>query len=919
MAEQLGGGADIGSYVWRGGRAIALTRLDDRFTVMPSSPAALERLKTAPGVHEVQQVTPQVFKVLTTATERDTAMAAIRSEAFGTVAHHAYGVKNGDGTVYYLTDKIIVRFKPGTATTDIRRVLRDFALKVVKKYDGLDDTYLLQVTRSSGRGVEPDKDSSRAAVGSPTSAAAPKEGKNPIKLANLLRRHAADLIEYAEPNMVNRYRPAYAPDSEPLYPEQWHLHPIDGLADLDPTAHIDAEQAWDITRGDRGTVIAVLDDGFDLTHPEFQGNGKVVSPWDFVDRDRSPMPGQNNFHGTMVAGVAVAEINDQGIAGVAPGCAFMPVRFDYNADDDALVEVFAWVGQRADVLCCSWGPPPAYAPLHTALDETIARVARHGGRGRRAGKGCVICFAAGDFDAPIRDEVNADGFRWFDPDNRTQRIYNGPILNGKAAHPDVIAVAASTSLNRHAAYSGWGENVWVCAPSNNFNPLYPQEHAAGLAITTTDNEKFGTGDAPNSRYTSTFGGTSAAAAVVAGVAGLVLSANPELTAADVKEILKDTADEIVDPEPDVLLDLKLGVPDPETKWCAWFGYGKVNAAGAVQEALNRRGQAVRREIHARQGGMAQAGPLLSAEQVAPANPADLRKLLERDRAFARRLRIERDGALKTVRPNLDAEWQAAVDGIATIDPAHWPQDDDAILRRVRNVPFWWGVGNRDPGVCGPFGFETRFEVQVAPGREAAFNAWVERLVELARQDGRFQSGLLLRSLSQPTTYTGLSEWTAREDAQAFLNSAGYREFLIRNPLDQLVTSVARIEVYEFLAESVSPGVRRDEPAFVLISDWTLKLLQADTQKFVLQQYQRLQRLKEQSIHLADNRFFGGVVLCSAGSAYRCQVLSIFRSQEDAWAAFGTKAMQNWDRANPFDAFIDAPPTAEGYVLVRSWR
>ncbi|CAG0976243.1 partial Calcium-dependent protease, partial [Anaerolineae bacterium] len=269
--------------------------------------------------------------------------------------------------------------------------------------------------------------------------------------------------------------------------------------------------------------------------------------------------------------------------GVAHGCAFMPVRFPLSADDDLLIEIFEEVGSRADVISCSWGPPPVFAPLSTEVFNMFRRLATSGGP---RGKGCVICFAAANFNAPINDPNNIGGFIWLDYGSGRQRRTTGPILNGLAAHPNVIAVAASTSLNKHAAYSNWGAEISVCAPSNNFHPINPQQFVAGRGIWTTDNEAFGEGFTAHSRYTGRFGGTSSATPLAAGVAALVLSANLKLSAAEVKEILQTTADKIVDTDPDIVLSTNRGQYDSNGR-CDWFGFGKVNAATAVVEAKKR--------------------------------------------------------------------------------------------------------------------------------------------------------------------------------------------------------------------------------------------------------------------------------------------------------------------------------------------
>lgn len=547
---------DLGSYVWRGGEKIQLEKAEDRFTVMPEGPKQLAALRNAPGVQEVQPVTNQVFKVRTTAAERDAAMATLRSPVFNAVTHHAYRPEGSEGTTYYLTDRIIASFDPATDHGRIDALLQSYGLKVLKEYETLENTYLLQVTSSSG--------------------------ENPIKVANRLAEEEG--VVSAEPNMVNRFQPAFVP-SDTHFRRQWHLSARNGVQVV-AEASVDAPEAWDVTRGERDVVVAVVDDGFDLNHQDFKGPGKVVFPRDYVDGDANPFPESavGDYHGTPCAGVAIAESNGRGVVGVAHGCAFMPVRFPLSADDDLLIEIFEEVGRHADVISCSWGPPPVFAPLSLPVSAMLKRLATTGGP---RGKGCVICFAAANFNAPIKS-LNNTGFVWLDHGAGMLRRTIGPILNGFAANPNVVAVAASTSLNKHSAYSNWGREISVCAPSNNRHPLDSQQFVPGRGIWTTDNEAFGDGFTARSRYTGSFGGTSSATPLVAGVAALVISANPDLTAAEVKDVLQASADKIVDQDPDIVLGTNRGQYDSRGH-SGWFGFGKVNAARAVAEAQERGG------------------------------------------------------------------------------------------------------------------------------------------------------------------------------------------------------------------------------------------------------------------------------------------------------------------------------------------
>jgi subtilisin-like proprotein convertase family protein len=238
------------------------------------------------------------------------------------------------------------------------------------------------------------------------------------------------------------------------------------------------------------------------------------------------------------------------------------------------------VSTIADVISCSWGVPPGDFPMSTTLKQEMTRLSHTGGR---RGKGLVFCIAAGNNNAPVQDLANTRTYRYKDRFG-TIRSYSGPVDRWVASHPDAIVVSASTSRKTRSAYSSWGRNICVCAPSDNWDDL-GQSSPAGLGITTTDNEGFGSGSdfTPNSRFTNSFGGTSSATPTVAGVCGLLFSANPALTAAEVKQLLQRTADKDMD-----VVNTDTPVNEPGTfdggGFSLWFGHGKVNAFKAVQAA-----------------------------------------------------------------------------------------------------------------------------------------------------------------------------------------------------------------------------------------------------------------------------------------------------------------------------------------------
>lgn len=551
----------VGSILQRGGEELALEKVQDRFTVQPTSERT--NITQAIPAEPTQQIPsgtvgqgPSLQEFRVNPAERDQIMETARAADEVAFASHVYQLKESPQTLVYLTDQLTIQFASEVPSEKIQSIATEFGLNQLKPVEGIPNTFVFEVTQQAT--------------------------ENPIKIANHLMQRPEVVI--AEPNIVVKQEQLYRP-KDPLYSQQWYLN-HNGGSQLSPGSHISVEKAWDITRGVRSVVVAVMDDGFDLNHPDFQGTGKVVAPRDFKGEDFLPLPdnaGEN--HGTACAGIAVAEENGKGIVGVAPGCALMPLRTTGYLDDQSIEQLFDWaINNGADVISCSWGPAAVYFPLSLRQRATLTRAATKG----RDGKGCVILFAAGNANRPTSGSINEQSW----PNN----LLRGPTewLGGFTVHPDVLTISASTSLNKKAAYSNWGPHVSVCAPSNNAPPgmwfertgyIYTapeiQVFLSGLGMFTADRlgaAGYNTGD-----FTSDFGGTSSACPVVAGVAALILSANPDLTAQEVRRILQETADKMVDPDPDPQLGFRLGTYDANG-FSKWFGYGKVNAFKAVQSA-----------------------------------------------------------------------------------------------------------------------------------------------------------------------------------------------------------------------------------------------------------------------------------------------------------------------------------------------
>ncbi len=160
--------------------------------------------------------------------------------------------------------------------------------------------------------------------------------------------------------------------SDPLFPDQWPLENT-GQSGGTPNADIDAPEAWEITTGASSVVVAVIDSGIDLDHPDLAT--QIVPGWDFIGGDASP--DDLLGHGTAVASVIAAAQNGVGIEGVAPDVRVMPLKacgdIDGDGDEDGcpLDKVTQAVidaeGAGADIINLSLGGQSFYPPLFDAV------------------------------------------------------------------------------------------------------------------------------------------------------------------------------------------------------------------------------------------------------------------------------------------------------------------------------------------------------------------------------------------------------------------------------------------------------------------------------------------------------------------------------------------------------------------------
>ncbi|MEL7332306.1 MAG: S8 family serine peptidase [Cyanobacteria bacterium J06560_2] len=567
-----------GVILQRGGEELKLKKVRDRLTLCIKNglqnTESLSALAAQWIPKQTQNITPyaapeedMLVSWQLKVSQIDDALEHLRANESVIYASHVYQLEASPGTYAYLGNQLTVQFVESMTVVKIESLAYGFGLIRTHALGDNSNTYCFKV--------------------------GPAARQNPLKIANALARQPEVLM--AEPNIVMAIAPLYRPTDD-RYPDQWHLYHRGGQ-NLAANSHVSAEKAWDITRGSRSITIAVTDDGFDLAHLDLQGAGKIVAPRDLKNKDTLPTPDRNENHGTPVAGVAVAEETGKGIVGIAPGCSLMPIQTTGFLDDASIEQLFDWaIDQGADVISCSWSPASIYFPLSRRISRAINKAATKG----RNGKGCVVLFSAGNANRPVEGKVEESGW----PKNLLRGVTTW--LSGFAIHPDVITVSACTSLNRKAAYSNWGRHISVSAPSNNAPPSMAlsggtfdtgppiRTSLPGRTVITSD--RTGSAGYTLDDYTG-FGGTSSACPLVAGIVGLMLSANPDLTAREVKQLLQSTTDKIIDKKPDPQLGQNHGTYD-RNGHSFWFGYGKVNAFEAVKAAMEKGDRTLRGVVSA---------------------------------------------------------------------------------------------------------------------------------------------------------------------------------------------------------------------------------------------------------------------------------------------------------------------------------
>lgn len=343
--------------------------------------------------------------------------------------------EENEGISHYRKGEVVVRFQSDPSEAELSHILEDIGTASVKK---LGFAYVFDSKRMSTQ--------------------------------ELLDYFEDKNIRYAEPHylyVTNETANAATVPNDELYREyQWNL-PM-----------IKTETGWSLSKGTEEVLVAVIDTGADLAHPDLQNH--LVQGYNVVDPD-SP-PNDDVGHGTHVTGVISALTNNgQGVAGMTWYNKVMPVKvLDSTGMGStySVAEGIIWAADHgAKVINMSLGNYASAQFLHDAIQYAFD-------------KDVVMIAATGN-------------------DNTSQPGY-------PAAYPEVLAVSATNQYREKASFSNYGDYIDVVAPGENIASTYMNSQYAALS------------------------GTSMASPHVAALAALIRSANPALKNTEVYDMIRNS-------------------------------------------------------------------------------------------------------------------------------------------------------------------------------------------------------------------------------------------------------------------------------------------------------------------------------------------------------------------------------------------
>ena len=396
-------------------------------------------------------------------------------------------------------------------------------------------------------------------------------------------------------------------NTDPLLPHQWNIKNTGQftLTDTQIAEGVDLNMTQTLEDGLAGTgsTIAVIDTGLEVCHPDLHTNVDLDRSVNFRSEDGATNPWYNSLasdpfnpqptgdHGTSIAGIIAAiENNGVGGRGVASKARIRGFNYLQRQSFPNLVQALGGgsLNDAADVAVLGFS---SLNPTH--FEERLYSVFGRGTRYGRNSRGTLFVKAAGN---------------WFSECTTLRHVIH-PEIGCRSANSDainnipyVLVVGAVDAQGRRASYSSSGSNLWISAPSGTRERIdvgmittdqFDQYRGYG---TLTQDVLWSRDDLnPDRDYTSTFIGTSGAAAQVAGAVALLLEVQPVLTFRDVKHILATTARTI---EPDIPpVEVVVGA-SPYVLQPAWvtnaaghsfhnsFGFGAIDVDAAVAAAEN---------------------------------------------------------------------------------------------------------------------------------------------------------------------------------------------------------------------------------------------------------------------------------------------------------------------------------------------
>ncbi|GJM25215.1 MAG: hypothetical protein DHS20C16_16300 [Phycisphaerae bacterium] len=432
---------------------------------------------------------------------------------------------------------IVVKFKPGISDAERELMLADYKVQIVNSVEGVERAFVVEPI-----GIEGDAD---------------------IRTANALYRDSR--TEYAHPDFYQATHIRQV-GVDTFFTSQWHLANT-GQGGGTPGVDINISDAWNRTTGnlDGNPLIGQLDDACDVLHEDLVNNyiGISHNAASNVQTATAANPAViDDRHGTATMGLMVAAANGVGVIGVAPSARFTASRGIASVvSNSQIASAYAFARtQNVDVHNNSWGFGSG-VPNPDVVTDAIETAFIEG----RDGLGMLICFASGNGDgmdenAPVGVEVNP--------------------ATDLSALPTVLGVGASNANDVKASYSNFGREIDVLAPSIDF-PNLP-----GLVTTDNTDGSFdepgynnagqdddGNANLANPSYTDNFGGTSGSSPLVAGIAALIMSLEPDYTATQVRNIIEHTCEKI---------DPTVANYNGITGRSLQYGYGRVSAGQAVE-------------------------------------------------------------------------------------------------------------------------------------------------------------------------------------------------------------------------------------------------------------------------------------------------------------------------------------------------